>query len=388
MVHLAFLWHMHQPFYKDPRTGEYSLPWVRLHALKGYYDMASILEDYPGILQNFNLVPSLLRQIEDYTEGRARDIFLEHSRKPAEDLSPEEKKFILANFFMCSWETMVKPHRGYWALLQKRGLKVPEYRWAEVLHQFTPQDFRDLQVWFNLTWFGYRARGKKEALRELLKKGKNFSENDKQILFQTQFEIIQELIPLYRSLLSRGQIEITVSPFYHPILPLLVNASLAHRAMPNAPLPSTFAHPEDAEAQIQKAVAYFGTLFGGKPAGMWPSEGSVAPELIPMVAKAGIRWMATDEGNLFRSLPGPEERSRLFQPYRVTYQGAEVFMVFRDRNLSNLIGFTYAKNPPQASASDLYTHLKNTQKSLAAHRGERLILIALDGENPWEYYPD
>ena len=141
MLNIAFFWHMHQPYYRDPLRGEYTLPWVRLHACKGYYDMISLLEEYPAIRQTFNVVPSLLRQLDDYVRGEARDIFLEHSRKPAADLSPEEKKFILANFFLCNRETMVKPYPAYWALLQKRGLTAPENRWDDLLHQFSSRIF-------------------------------------------------------------------------------------------------------------------------------------------------------------------------------------------------------------------------------------------------------
>ena len=387
MLNIAFFWHMHQPYYRDPLTGEFSLPWVRLHALKGYYDMISLLEEYPAIHQTFNLVPSLLRQLSDYAREEGRDVFLEHTRKPAEELSPEEKKFILTNFFMCNWETMVKPYPEYWNLLLKRGVKLPEYRLDDLIHQFNSQDFRDLQVWFNLTWFGYRAREKKPAVGELLKKGRFFSEADKAALLRAQLETIQEVIPLYKSIRDRGQVEITISPFYHPILPLLINSAHASRAMPQVSLPGVFAHPEDAEAQIRKAIDYYRTLFGANPLGMWPSEGSVSPELIPIVQRAGIRWMASDEGILFKSLPGDASRRSLYQPYRVGCGESEVVMAFRDRNLSDLIGFTYSKNPPEASANDLVNHLRNIQKSLSRDR-DPLVLIALDGENPWEYYPD
>ena len=387
-LNIAFLWHMHQPFYRDPLTGEYSLPWVRLHSLKGYYDMISLLEDFPSIRQTFNLVPSLLRQLNDYARDDARDIFLHHTQKEAEELSPEEKKFILLNFFMCHWETMVKPYPGYWALLQKRGHRVPEYRLDDLLHHFTPQDFRDLQVWFNLTWTGHRAREKKESIRTLLKKGRSFSESDKKELLKVQSEMLKEVIPLYHSAQSRGQVEITTSPFYHPILPILIDSTHASRAMPQASLPTPFSYPEDAEAQVQKAVAFYRDLFGQDPLGMWPSEGSVSPELVPIIRRAGIRWMASDEGILFKSLPPEAGRASLYRAYRVRHQGAEVSMVFRDRNLSDLIGFTYGKNPPQSAANDLLTHLKNIQNSLPGTREDALVLIALDGENPWEYYPD
>ncbi len=378
---------MHQPYYRNPLTGEYSLPWVRLHAFKGYYDMISLLEDYPDIRQTFNLVPSLIRQLNDYSAGEAKDLFLELSLKPAGELSPEDRKFILSNFFMCNWETMVKPYPPFWELLKKRGLKVPEYRLEELSRLFTDQDYRDLQVWFNLTWAGYRARKKNALLGELLKKGKGFTEQEKIRLLQIQKETVQALVPLYRSMQSRGQVEITTSPFYHPILPLLINWDFASRAMPKAALPGIFSHPEDAEAQIARGAAFFEEVFGSRPVGMWPSEGSVCPEMIPLVQKAGLRWMASDEGILFRSLPGQPPRTDLYRPYRATFQGAEVSMVFRDRNLSDLIGFTYSRNAAESSAEDLLTHLKNIQASFPG-KEEALVTIALDGENAWEYYPD
>ncbi len=386
MLAVAFLWHMHQPYYRDPLSGDYTLPWVRLHACKGYYDMAYILREYPRLHQTFNLVPSLLRQIEEYGKEQARDIFFEHSRKPAADLTPTEKKFILANFFMANLETMVKPHPAYWDLLQKRGKRISAHRLEEIWPQFSTQEFRDLQVWFNLAWFGFCARAQKEEVRELLHKGRMFSEEDKLTLLQVQIEIIKEIIPLYRHLEEKGQIEITTSPFYHPIIPLLIDWSFARRSMPDIALPSSFAHPEDAAAQINKAVLYHQRIFGHPPLGLWPSEGSVCPEMIPLVKKAGIEWMASDEGILFKSLAKETPRNLLYSPYRVEYAGAEVFMVFRDRNLADLIGFTYAKNDPQAAARDLFNLLQNIRRSLPA--GPHLVCIALDGENAWEYYPD
>ena len=174
-----------------------------------------------------------------------------------------------------------------------------------------------------------------------MQQGRFFSEEDKALLLKAQGEIIQELLPLYQSLLAKGQVEISTSPFYHPILPLLIDWKTASRSMPKVSLPGSFSHPEDAEMQIQKAVEYYQNLFGCPPKGMWPPEGSVCPEVIPLAFRAGIRWMATDEGILFKSLPKDAARQRLYRPYRVKSQGAELAMVFRDRNLSDLIGFTY-----------------------------------------------
>jgi alpha-amylase/alpha-mannosidase (GH57 family) len=263
----------------------------------------------------------------------------------------------------------------------------PAYRFDDLLARFGPQDYRDLQVWFNLVWCGYRARAEKPVLRELLRKGRMFSEEDKGALLDVQEEILREVIPRYRDAFRRGQAELTVSPFYHPILPLLINTEHARRAMPGAVLPPVFSRPEDAAAQIALGVRFFAETFGEEPRGMWPSEGSVSPELIPLARRAGIRWLASDEGILFRSLSGSFGRTHLYRAYRAVFEEAQVSLVFRDRNLSDLVGFTYAKNPAEPATRDLVGHLENIRKSLPDD-DRRIVLIALDGENPWEAYPD
>jgi len=387
-LNIAFLWHMHQPFYKDPLSGVYSLPWVRLHAIKGYYDMVSILEDFPEIKATFNLVPSLLVQLTDYSQGKVFDLFMHHSEKEARELTPEEKKFILMNFFMCNWETMVKPYPEYFHLLQKRGTRYTEYSLEEIAKEFNFQEYLDLQVWFNLTWFGYCSRKKNKEIGELIKKGRFFSEDDKKFILNLQQEIIQEVIPSYRLLSDQGQIELTTSPFYHPILPLLIDSDDARRSNPGVVLPEQFHHPEDADNQIRKAVQYHKSLFGVPPQGMWPSEGSVCPELIPLLTKAGIQWIATDEEIFFHSVGKNVKREKLFRPYLVGYKGEKTAIIFRERGLSDLIGFTYAKNQPNDAAEDLYHHLQNIFQATSHLKEEPLVAIILDGENPWEAYPD
>ncbi|MEK6590560.1 MAG: glycoside hydrolase family 57 protein [Nitrospinota bacterium] len=388
-LNIAFFWHMHQPMYKDPIKGVYTMPWVRLHGIKGYFDMISLLEEFPEIHQTFNLVPSLIVQINDYVSGGAKDIFWDHSIKSAVDLELNEKKFILDNFFMCNWGTMIQQHTRYWELLKKRGMRhLTEDEIDHVAKIFSLQEYLDLQVLFNLTWFGYKSVEKDRGLLELIKKGRNFTEDEKRYVLETQIRVLKELLPAYKRFQDKGQVEITTSPFYHPILPLLYDTELAHRCMPGANLPDRFNHPEDAEEQIKRGVALYRDTFGREPSGMWPSEGSVAPELIPFFQKAGIRWIATDEAILLNSISEDDRGRMIYKPYRARFKDTEINIIFRDKGLSDLIGFTYSKNLPEQSKDDFMGHLKSIQRYLADSNDDHIVNIILDGENAWEYYPD
>jgi alpha-amylase/alpha-mannosidase (GH57 family) len=382
-LHVAFLWHMHQPSYLDPFTGQFRLPWVRLHATKSYFDMPALIERIPEIKVTFNLVPTLIEQLQRYGEG-ATDPWLEVSRKRADDLSPEEISFLLANFFMANWDTMVKPFRRYAELLEKRGT---HRRYQTV--QLTTNELRDLQVWFNLVWFGYTAFDRYPELRGLREKGQDFSEQDKQDLLTIQREVTSQLIPLYRRLNDGGMAEATTTPYYHPILPLIYDTRSAREALPDIPLPShMFRYPEDVQAQIEKAVAFHLKTLGTAPTGMWPAEGAVSQAIVASVAQARIEWMASDEEILLRSLPGSNRREVLYHPHRVGNEGNEVTMVFRDQTLSNQISFVYSRNPADAAAEDLLGRLRTIREAVNSLEGDHLVAIILDGENPWEYYPD
>jgi alpha-amylase/alpha-mannosidase (GH57 family) len=384
---------MHQPFYKDMVTGEYVLPWVRLHAIKDYYDMAAILDGFPSIKQTFNLVPSLLEQLEDYVSGSAMDKHLKVSMKKPSDLSYEEKIFILQNFFMANWETMVNPYKRYQELLLKRGRFVTLDEIKSVARRFTDQEYLDLQVWFNLTWFGHIYKTKDQTIRSLLEKGRNFTEEDKTALINKQKELMSAVIPKYKELQQKGQIEITVTPYYHPIIPLLIDTNSAKDALPSIRLPQNrFRHPEDAAYQVNEAVKYMTEKFGSAPSGMWPSEGSVSEDIIPLACKAGIKWIATDEEVLFKSLGREDVRSRalssreLFSPYQLRRDNCLLNIIFRDHNLSDLMGFTYSKWTCQDAVSDFVTHLNNIWESLPDDGKNYLVSVILDGENAWEYY--
>ena len=384
---------MHQPFYKDLVSGEYALPWVRLHAIKDYYDMAAILDDFPDIKQTFNLVPSLLEQIEDYVNGSAVDRHLAVSRKAPSDLSFEEKVFMLQNFFMANWDTMVNPYKRYLELLLKRGRFVSLDDIKSVAKRFTEGELLDLQVWFTLTWFGHIYKKKDPVIKGLLDKGRDFTAEDKEALFAKQHELMSRVIPKYRELQQKGQIEISGTPYYHPILPLIVDTNSAKEALPGIKLPQQrFRHPEDAAFQVSETVKYMTALFGEAPQGMWPSEGSVSEDVIPILCGAGLKWIATDEEVLSMSLGRAIAHGRalsskeLFKPYLLQRENCSLAVIFRDHNLSDLVGFTYSRWDASEAAADLIKHLENIRASLPDDGRKYLVSIILDGENAWEYY--
>ncbi len=391
---IAFVWHMHQPYYKDDISGSYILPWVRMHGIKDYYDMPALLNDFPQIHQTFNLVPSLLKQILDYVENGASDKFLALAAKPAVDLDQEDKHFLLKNSFMANWDTMIKPYAGYWQLLDRRGYSVSPNDFRNATRYYTTQDYLDLQVWFNLTWFDPLFKYTDPFLKGMIEKGSGFSENEKALLIQKQRDVMALIIPEYRKLSEMGSIELTTTPFYHPILPLLCDTDLAKAAAPDIRLPANrFAHPEDARAQIERALEFHEKLFGARPAGMWPSEGSVAEEILPLIADSGVSWIGTDEGVLARSLGIHIERDFagvmknpdvLYKPYLAGKPDRPVSMVFRDHTLSDLIGFVYSKWDYKNAVHDLIDRLHRVRKSVS--NGPHLVSIILDGENAWEYY--
>lgn len=396
-LYLAFVWHMHQPFYKNLMTGRYLLPWVRLHAIKDYYDMAALIEDLPAKL-TFNLVPSLLAQLEDYSNGQASDDFLELSQKPAADLTIAEKIQILKTFFYAHWETMIKPYPRYWELLNKRGRYVADKELAMIQRRFNTQDFLDLQVLFNLTWFGFEPRKRDEFLRLMIKKGSGFSEEDKVWLLAKQGEYLEKIIPLYKKLLAKGQIEITTTPYYHPILPLLCDLKIGQAALPEAEMPEEpFKHPIDARNQTQRALDYMEDCFGRRPSGMWPAEGSVSDEAVGIFAEQGVNWIATDEQILALSLgrtigQGKAARglapAEIYKPYVIRKDGREITIIFRDRFLSDLIGFNYYKRPVREAVADFISNIRWIKNNLPEEGAGFLVTVILDGENAWEFYSD
>lgn len=389
-LELAFLWHMHQPPYRDPTTGSYILPWVRLHSTRAYLDMADIHERYPGVRSTVNFVPILLEQLEDYVAGRARDRFLELTIRPAADLLESERAFLLRNFFMVSWDQGVMPIPRYAELLQKRGFDLSHVDLDKVARSFSVAEIRDLQVLFNLTWMGFAARSRYEVVRHLLAKGRDFTEEEKLALVDTQRAIMSSIIPLWRKLQREGQVELSTTPYYHPILPLVCDTDAARVALPNNPLPPRLRARDDAITHVIRAREYFDERFGQMPMGMWPAEGSVSPEALEVLASQGVTWTASDEDVLLHSLPpGADRREVLYRPWNVKAGDRQIAMVFRDHGLSDLIGFTYARSGPREAVDDFLGHLSRIADHAPRVGGQPpLCSVILDGENPWEHYPE
>jgi alpha-amylase/alpha-mannosidase (GH57 family) len=398
-INLAVIWNMHQPYYKNLVTGEFILPWVRLHGIKDYYDMVHILKDFPSVHQTFNLVPSLIDQIQEYASEdifKIRDKFLMLTLKPAEKLSEDDRIFILDNFFCANWENMINVYPQYRKLLAKRGRDASVNELRKIQKYFTNQEMLDLQVWFNLCWFDPIFKKNNPTLKRLIKKGKNFKEEEKIAVCQAQQEVMRMILPEYRKFYDSGQIEIIFSPYYHPILPLLCDSNEARTALPDIQLPKIrFRHPEDAQNQIEQGRGLLKEVFGRQPCGMWPSEGSVSPQLIPLFSEAGIRWIATDEEILAQSLKQTLERDHhgtlktpelLYRPYIVEKDSSQLQIVFRDHELSDLIGFVYLRWNAHDAVNDFLKRIHAARRKLIDHEGPHLISVILDGENAWEHY--
>ena len=382
-IYLCFLWHMHQPFYKDLVSGEYRLPWTRMHALKDYYGMAKILEEFPAIRQTFNLVPSMIVQVEEYAKGEARDPFLAAALKRAEDLTSEEQSFILRNFFMAHPARMIQRYPRYAELHAASRAQTFVHNRGGV---FGPQEFRDLQVLSQLAWFDEEFQDHDREVRALVEKGRYYTPDEQALMGRKQQEICARVIPQYRKLAASGQIEISTTPFYHPILPLLCDSDIASVSHPHVPLPPRFCYPDDAALQLSMARDYIGKTFGKPPVGLWPSEGSVSDHVLELAASTGFQWAATDNGVLDRTLRRAATPDVTYRPYQWTQRDQQVQMIFRDHVLSDLIGFVYSGMGAAEAAQDFLARIQDNCRGLLESGRDALVPIILDGENAWEYY--
>ncbi|MGA7289301.1 MAG: glycoside hydrolase family 57 protein, partial [Terriglobales bacterium] len=396
-LRVVVLWHQHQPFYKDLVTGQYRLPWTRLHALKDYYGMVKLLDEFPQVHQTFNLVPSLITQIQDYVSGDAQDPFLQVATKPAKDLTVQERRFALQYLFQANPVNVIGRYPRYRELWEK-------FHGADALPEraekyFQDQDLTDLQVLSQIGWFDEYFLKEKD-IAELIRKGRNYTLEDQKFVMARERELLAEVLPVHARAAKKGLIEISTSPFYHPILPLVCDTQVGAVSSPGLPLPQNrFRHPDDAREQLLRGLDLHKKVFGMRPKGVWPSEGSVSEETLSIACELGVKWMATDEGVLGRSLGldfsrdgyghlNPDLAHKLYTIYRYENGDTRMNMIFRDHTLSDLIGFVYSGMPPQDAANNLIHKIKQSAQPILSNGQDAVVPIILDGENAWEYYPN
>lgn len=359
------------------------MPWVRLHALKDYLDMPLRATRHSNTKVTFNLVPSLLDQIQHYLNG-GTDRHLELSQLDAEALTPEDRQEILDTFFNANPPRMILPYPRFRELFDKARSGGTH---GKLIDLFSSSEFRDLQVWSSLCWVDPLFRSE-EPISALLSKERHFTELDKQRFFQWQRALLDRIIPTYQKLFSASAIDLSFTPYYHPILPLLCDTNSALEALPELSLPQNrFRHPEDAEWHIKASCENFPKVFGAPLQGMWPSEGSISAETLTLMRKHGITWSASDEEVLYCSL----RKSKLaIEPYSLyqVYEHNGLKLFFRDHSLSDRIGFVYAGWPAERAVSDFIDHLGNIRERCRHHLDSAVVPVILDGENAWEYFPD
>ncbi len=395
-LELILLWHMHQPDYRDHADGGFVLPWVYLHAIKDYADMAAHLERHPQIRATVNFVPVLLDQIDDYAAqfaaGHWRDPLLSLLAKPDMDtVSTAERRLLLDSCFRSNHLNMISPFPRYQRLYELFRVVEGEPEMAE--RYFSSSYLADLVTWYHLAWTGETVRRQYPLIAELMSKGEGFSHDDRQRLIALMGQIIAGIVPRYRALAERGQIELSTTPQTHPLAPLLLDFASARDAEPKAVLPQAACYPGGRArvgAQVAAALASHAACFGAAPAGVWPAEGGVSDSFVKMLAVAGIRWSATGESVLVNSLRRetselPGRQNFLYCPYKLA-ECPELTLFFRDERLSDLIGFEYRRWHGRDAAADFVNRLRAIRQGVKDGHSA-VVTVILDGENAWEYYP-
>ena len=390
---------MHQPDYRDYLSGEFVLPWTYLHALKDYTDMAFHLEQNPDAKATFNFVPVLLDQIEEYARqyrsGAISDPLWEMlAIEDMDALSSEQRRIILSSCFSNNHSKMLHPFPPYHRLLELfRRLENEE---DEALDYLSGQYMADLLVWYHLSWTGESVRRNSEPVTRLMAKGCGYTREDRGELYDLIGGIMLDLIPRYRRLAEQGCIEITTTPHFHPILPLMLDFRSAREAIPDASLPEAEYYPGGltrARRHVEMAIQSHVQRFGRAPSGIWPAEGAVSQSALMLLARQGFRWGATGEGVLANSLRQAygdaafaENKQHLYKPYRISEGQDEVLCFFRDDRLSDKIGFEYSKWHGRDAVQDFIGELEHILQN--SPEGETpVVSIIMDGENAWEHFP-
>jgi alpha-amylase/alpha-mannosidase (GH57 family) len=393
-LELVLLWHMHQPDFRDSASGEFRLPWVYLHAIKDYADMAAHLERHPRVRAVVNFVPVLLDQIEDYERqfatGEIRDPLLALLVHPDLDqLDAAGRELLFDRCFRANHSKMIEPFPAYRRLLEY--FRFSEAQGGPGLDYLSGRYLADLVTWYHLAWTGETVRREHALVVELMTKGANFTLADRQALLGVIGDVLRGVMPRWRALADRGQVEVSSTPQYHPIGPLMLDFAAAHETDPTAPLPRFARYPGGRERlarHIGWALESHAGRFGHAPAGLWPAEGAVSGPFVDMLGREGLRWTGSGEAVLAASLTAsgkslPREEF-LYRPWLIGDSGVTGF--FRDDRLSDRIGFEYSKWHGRDAAADFIKQLEHIAAAAPADEVP-VVSVILDGENAWEYYP-
>lgn len=392
MLHFILCWHFHQPDYRTEH-GDYRLPWTYLHALKDYADMAAHLEAAPNVRAVVNFVPSLVEQLDDYASqfasGHPRDPMLAWLLEPdLGRLDNAAKTELIEACFRLNHATMLEPFPAYRQLHKLYS----QLKGGELDFTYLSGDYlADLVTWYHLAWTGETVRRTRPQVLALMAKAHGFSLAERQQLFAIVGEVVSGLIPRFRALAARGQVELSSTPHSHPMSPLLIDFRVAREAKPALPLPMEKNYPDGVSrvrAQVQAALDSHASHFGSRPAGFWPAEGGLSDAVLRLFAEAGLKWTASGEGVLRHSLATAKvdlaDKARwAYRPYRINGCGTACF--FRDDHLSDLIGFEY-KDWWGSDAVRHFLHQLEAIRHEVAGR-EAVVTVILDGENAWEFFP-
>ncbi|MCX4186812.1 glycoside hydrolase family 57 protein [Methylophaga sp. OBS4] len=390
---VVLCWHMHQPQYSEPVGGLYQLPWTYLHAIKDYVDMAWHLENVPGAKAVVNFAPTLLEQLADYDEqlkgrfkgtGRLKDPLLIALDSPVQPLHAEERKTLISTCLRANDEKLINPFPHFSRLVEMARWMMEE---PERLNYANDQFMIDMLVWYHLVWMAESVRRSDVRIQALMKKGRLYTFHDRRQLMIVIGELLHDLIPRYRRLAESGRVELSVTPYAHPIVPLLLDIKSTHEAMPDAVLPEITQYPGGearAHWHMEEGLRVFESFFGFRPKGCWPSEGAVSEATLKLIAKHGFQWAASGENVLRNSLKLSHMKdANIHKPYKLP--GASPACFFRDDGLSDLIGFTYTQWGADDAVNDFIHHLLNIKITTEGDK-DRVVSIILDGENAWEYY--
>lgn len=393
-LRLVLCWHMHQPEYRDRHTGEFKLPWTYLHVIKDYVDMVAHLEAVPEAKAVVNFAPILLEQIEDYSNQvngflldriAIKDPVLAALVAPGVSADPDLRLKLLHDCRKANRERQVERYPMFCKLTEMAGW-IQNHQ--EAVNYINAQFITDLLVWYHLAWMGETVKLTDKRVQRLIEKGSNFSLHDCIEILEIIRDLLASVLYRYKSLARKGRIELSVTPYAHPIMPLMLDINSALEAMPNAQMPQ-LSHYPGGEARVRwhivKGLETFKHFFGFEPQGCWPSEGSVSEATLELLAEYGFKWAASG-GNVLRNslhASGFNEECSPHHPFRL--KDGNIACFFRDDGLSDLIGFEYSKWHADDAVADLINHLENIADVAEPNS---VVSIIMDGENAWEYFPD